>query len=155
MRNTWPPRRRNLPPPSAVFVALAVLAGAAAAQQPLDPCMQAYNEEIVAIEREAKAKQSTGSAAAKQRAAGAGQSRLEAAARRAKECQAGAKAEAAASPSKPASADECNARVNARIAELERRSASGALEQNLRRDEELRLRAELNECNRVARPVGK
>ncbi len=137
---------------------LAALAGAAAAQSPLDPCMKAYNDEVVAIEREAKAKQKVGSDKAKQRAASSAETRLEAAARRAKKCQEDAKAakeakDAVAVSRKPAPDSECKARVNARIAELEKRFAGGALDsaqQGLRREEEARLQAELNECGRRA-----
>jgi hypothetical protein len=132
---------------------LAALAGAAAAQT-LDPCMKAYNDEAVAIEREAKAKQNVGSKAAKQRAARAAATRLQAAARQAKRCQDEAKAKEAVAVAKPAAEGECKARVNARMVELERRFAGGALDpaqQNVRREEEVRLQAELNECNRRAR----
>jgi hypothetical protein len=136
---------------------LVSLIGTAAAQQPIDPCMQAYNDEVVAIEREAKAKQKTGSQAAKQRAARGGETRLEAAARNAKKCQEDAKAAKDARPagavavSNPPADGECKARVNARIAELQRRFDGAALDpaqQNLRREEEVKLQAELNECNR-------
>ena len=106
--------------------------------------MQAYNDEVTAIERDAKAKQKVGSDAAKQRAARGAETRMAAAAQQAKKCQEEAKA-------KPVSADECRARVNARIVELERRFSGAALDpaqQNLRREEEIKLQAELNHCNR-------
>ena len=120
------------------FLPVAVLA------QSMDPCMTAYNDEVTSIERDAKAKQKAGSDAAKQRAARSAETRMEAAARQAKKCQEGAKA-------KPVSTDECKARINARIAELERRFSGAALDpaqQNLRREEEIKLQAELNHCNR-------
>jgi hypothetical protein len=133
---------------------LVFLSGAAAAQQPIDPCMKAYNDQVVAIEREAKARQKSGSEAAKQRAARTGEARAEAAARAAKKCQEEAKAKAAAvGETKPPPADECKMRINARMVELERRFSGAALDpaqQTVRRDEEIRLQAELNECHRQA-----
>ena len=70
---------------------LAALAGTLAAQ-PRDPCMETYNAELVRIEREAKARQQTGSDAEKRRRASAAEAQMEAAARRAQQCQAEAKA---------------------------------------------------------------
>ena len=136
---------------------LAAWCGSVAAQ-PLDPCMQAYNAEVVAIEREAKAKQGVGSDAAKRRGASSAETRLEAAAKRAKACQEEAKSKPGPIAQKPPPADECKARVNARIAELERRFTGNPLDpaqQTLRREEEIKLQAELNECHRAAPPVGK
>jgi hypothetical protein len=128
---------------------LAVLAGGAAAQ-PRDACMENYNAEIVAVERDAKARQKTGSAAAKQGAARGGETQLAAAARRAKKCQEDAKAEGGAKPA----ADDCKARTSGRAAEIERRFGGETLDsaqQSSRREEEVRLQADLNECNRRAR----
>jgi hypothetical protein len=128
---------------------LVVLAGGVAAQ-PRDACMETYNAEIVAVERDAKARQSTGSAAAKQRAAKGGEAQLAAAARRAKKCQEDAKAEGGAKPA----AEDCRARTSGRAAEIERRFGSETLDpaqQSARREEEVRLQADLNECNRRAR----
>jgi hypothetical protein len=129
-----------------VFVVLA--SGVAA--QPRDACMETYNAEIVVVERDAKARQSTGSAAAKQRAARGGEAQLAAAARRAKKCQEDAKAEGGAKPA----AEDCRARTSGRAAEIERRFGSETLDpaqQSARREEEVRLQADLNECNRRAR----
>jgi hypothetical protein len=141
-----------------VLVLFFSFAGAAAAQA-MDGCMKAYNEEVTAIEREAKEKQNVGSTAAKQRAARSAETRLEAAARQAKKCQEdakapadGAKAAAKAAAAKPAGAEDCKARTSARAADIERRFGSTTLDpaqQNLRREEEIRLQAELNECNRA------
>jgi len=134
-------------------------AGAAVAQ-PRDPCLETYNDEVVAIQREAKAKQNVGSDAAKQRAARDAETRLAAAARRAKQCQDEARApadpaKAAAKAAAPAaSTDNCKARTSGRAAEIERRFGSGTLDpaqQAARREEEVKLQAELNECNRRAR----
>ena len=135
---------------------LALLCGAAAAQPAADPCMKAYNDQVVAIEREAKARQKSGSEAAKQRAARTGETRLEAAARQAKKCQEDAKAKDAAvgASKKPEPADECKVRMNARMLELERRFSGGALDpaqQTVRREEEIKLQAELNECQGVGK----
>ena len=134
---------------------LALLSGAAAAQPSVDPCMKSYNDQVVAIEREAKAKQKAGSEAAKQRAARAGEARAEAAARAAKKCQEDAKAKAAVvGETKPTPADECKTRYNSRMLELERRFSGAALDpaqQTVRRDEEIRLQAELNDCDRGRR----
>jgi len=120
--------------------------------------MQAYNDEVVAIEREAKAKQNVGSAAAKQRAARSGETRLEAAARQAKKCQEDAKAPGdaakAAGAATPVAAEDCKARVNARASDIERRFGSSTLDaaqQAARREAEVRLQADLNECNRRAK----
>ena len=116
--------------------------------------MKAYNDQVVAIEREAKAKQKSGSEAAKQRAARAGEARAKDAAGQAKKCQEDAKVKAAvAGASKPPAQEDCKMRINARMLELERRFSGGALDpaqQNLRREEEIRLQAELNECQRRA-----
>jgi len=128
---------------------LVVLAGGVAAQ-PRDPCMETYNAEIVAVERDAKARQNAGSDAAKRGAARGGETQLAAAARRAKKCQEDAKAEAGAKPA----ADDCRARTSGRAAEIERRFGSETLDpaqQSARREEEVRLQADLNECNRRAR----
>jgi hypothetical protein len=142
-----------------VFLALAMLAGAAVAQ-PRDPCLETYNDEVVAIEREAKAKQSVGSDAAKQRAARGAETRLAAAARRAKQCQDEAKAPAdptkapAKAAATAASTEECKARTSARAADIERRFGSATLDpaqQSARREEETRLQLELKECNRLGR----
>src|SRR5215210_889863 len=125
------------------LLVLVGLAGGASAQTP-DACMQAYNDEVTSIERDARAKQNVGSAAAKQRAA------TDAAAQRAKKCQEDAKAAGGAKPA----ADDCKARTSGRAAEIERRFGSGTLDpaqQALRREEEIRLQAELNECNRRTR----
>ena len=54
---------------------------------------------------------------------------------------------------KPA-ADDCKARTSGRAADIERRFGSGTLDpaqQSLRREEEIRLQADLNECNRRTR----
>ena len=113
--------------------------------------MEAYNAEVTAIERDAKSKQNVGSDAAKQRAARGAEALTEAAAKRAKKCQEDAKAQASAPGAKPAAADDCKARTSARAADIERRFGSGTLDpaqQALRREEEIRLQAELNECNR-------
>jgi hypothetical protein len=132
-------------------IALLVLvgvAGGAAAQTP-DACMQAYNAEVTAIERDAKAKQNVGGDAAKQRAARGAQPLIEAAEKRAKKCQEDAKAAGV----KPA-ADDCKARISGRAAEIERRFGSSTLDpaqQAARREEETRLQAQLNECNQRAR----
>ena len=143
----------------ALVLALAALAGGAAAQL-REPCMETYNAEVVAIERDAKAKQTVGTDAAKQRAARDAQAQLAAAARRAKACQDAAKAKAPADPAKaapkaaPTAADECKQKTSDRAAEIERRFGSETLDpaqQTLRREEELRLQAELNECRRRAR----
>jgi hypothetical protein len=127
---------------------LAACAGAATAQT-RDPCMEAYNDEVTSIERDAKAKQNVGGDAAKQRAARGAEALIDAAAKRAKKCQEDAKA----AGGKPA-ADDCKARTIARAADIERRFGSSTLDpaqQNLRREEEIRLQAELNECNRRSR----
>jgi len=127
---------------------LVVLAGAAHAQ-PRDPCMEAYNAEIVAIERGAKAGQNVGSDAAKQRAARGGETQVAAAAKRAKKCQEDAKAAGSAAP-----VDDCKARTSARAADIERRFGSDSLDpaqQSARHEEEIRLQAELNECRRRGR----
>lgn len=132
-----------------MLAVLAVLAGAASAQ-PRDACMETYNAEIVAVERDAKAKQKTGSDAAKQRAARVAETQLAAAARRAKKCQEDAKAEGGLKPA----ADDCRAQASGRAAEIERRFGSTTLDsaqQAARREEEVRLQADLNECNRRAR----
>jgi hypothetical protein len=127
------------------------LSGGVAAQA-IDPCMKAYNDQVVAIERDAKARQKRGSEKAKQRAARSAEARQEAAARQAKKCQEDAKAKAAAvGASKPPAEDDCKVRINARMVELERRFSGAALDpaqQTLRREEEMRLQAELNECHR-------
>jgi hypothetical protein len=133
-------------------IALLVVAGLAggAGAQTRDPCMEAYNAEIVSIERGAKAGQNAGSNAAKQRAAVGGEAQLAAAARRAKKCQEDAKAEGGAKPA----ADDCRARTSGRAAEIERRFGSETLDpaqQSARREEEVRLQADLNECNRRTR----
>jgi hypothetical protein len=112
--------------------------------------MESYNAEIVAVERDAKARQHSGSAAAKQGAARGGETQLAAAARRAKKCQEDAKAEAGAKPA----ADDCRARTSGRAAEIERRFGGETLDpaqQSARREEEVRLQADLNECSRRAR----
>jgi len=130
------------------LLVLAGLAGGAHAQAP-DACMQAYNAEVTAIERDAKAKQNVGSNAAKQRAARGAEALVDAAAQRAKKCQEDAKASGGKPP-----ADDCKARTSARAADIERRFGSTTLDpaqQSLRREEEIRLQAELNECNRRAR----
>ena len=129
--------------------------GAAVAQPAADPCMKSYNDQVVAIEREAKARQKAGSRSAKQRAARSAEARLEEAARQTKKCQEDAKAKDAAvgASKKPEAADECKVRMNARMLELERRFSGAALDpaqQTVRREEEIRLQAELNECNRRA-----
>ena len=134
----------------AIFLLLAALTGSAAAQQPLDPCMKAYNDEVVAIEHEAKTKQNVGSEAAKQRAAAAGQARLEAAARRAKKCQEEAKA-APAVIATPMSEAECNAQASQRLAGIERRHTGGPEAQAGRGGEEVQVSAERAECIRRAR----
>lgn len=128
---------------------LAALAGTLAAQ-PRDPCMETYNTELVRIEREAKARQQTGSDAEKQRRARAAESQNKAAARRAQECQAEAKAApAAAKP--PATEAECNARASERLSDIERRHAGGGpAAQAGRGEEELKVRGELMECTRRA-----
>lgn len=134
-----------------MLAVLAVLAGGVAAQ-PRDPCMETYNAEIVAVERDAKAKQNTGSTSAKQRAARDAETQLAAAARRAKKCQEDAKAEGGAKPV----VDDCRAQASGRAAEIERRFGSTTLDsaqQSARREEEVRLQADLNECNRRARGV--
>lgn len=128
---------------------LVALTGTAAAQ-PRDPCMETYNDEIVAIEREAKAKQNTGSEASKQRAAAAGQARLEAAARRTKKCQEEAKA-APAVIATPASEAECNAQASQRLAGIERRHTGGPEAKAGRGGEEVQVSAERAECIRRAR----
>jgi len=131
-----------------------LLSGAAAAQPAADPCMKAYNDQVVGIEREAKARQKKGSESAKQRAARTGEARAEEAAQAAKKCQEEAKAKAAVEgASKPPAGDDCKMRINARMLELERRFSGAALDpaqQTLRREEEIRLQAELNECQRRA-----
>jgi hypothetical protein len=130
------------------LLVLAGLAGGANAQAP-DACMQAYNAEITAIERDAKAKQNVGSNAAKQRAARGAEALNDAAAQRAKKCQEDAKASGGKPP-----ADDCKARTSGRAADIERRFGSGTLDpaqQAARREEEIKLQAELNECNRRAR----
>jgi hypothetical protein len=125
--------------------------------QPLDACMQAYNDEVVAIEREAKAKQNVGGNAAKQRAARGGETQLAAAARRAKKCQEDAKAPgdaAKAAGATQAAADDCKARTGALAGDIERRFGSETLDpaqQASRREAEIRLQAALNECNRRAK----
>jgi len=127
---------------------LAAFAGAAAAQT-RDACMETYNAEVVAIERDAKAKQNVGSDAAKQRAARGAESLQKAAAQRAKKCQ----DDARAGGTTPV-ADDCKAKTSGRAAEIERRFGSGTLDpaqQAARREEEIRLQAELNECNRRSR----
>ena len=138
------------------LVLLALLAGNAAAQL-RDPCMEAYNAETTAIEREAKAKQNAGSAAAKQRAARSGETRLETAARQAKKCQEDAKAPADAAKAAgatQAAADDCKARTSALAGDIERRFGGDTLDpaqQAARREAEIRLQAALNECNRRAK----
>ena len=129
---------------------LAALAGALAAQ-PRDPCMEAYNAEVVRIEREAKARQQAGSDAEKQRRARAAESQTKAATKRAQQCQAEAKAApAAAKP--PATEAECNAQASERLAEIERRHAGGgSAAQAGRGEEELKVRADLMECTRRPR----
>jgi len=130
------------------LLVLVGLAGGAAAQTP-DACMQAYNAEVTAIERDAKAKQNVGSDAAKQRAARGAEALTDAATQRAKKCQEDAKAAGGKPP-----ADDCKARTSGRAAEIERRFGSGTLDaaqQAARREEEIRLQADLNECNRRAR----
>jgi hypothetical protein len=145
--------------PVRLLPVLALFAGAAFAQ-PRDPCLESYNAEVVAIEREAKAKQSVGSEAAKQRAARSAETRIAAAARRAKKCQEEAKAPAgptkaaakAATPAAPA--DDCKARTSDRAADIERRFGGETLDpaqQAARREEEIRLQAELNDCRRRGR----
>jgi hypothetical protein len=141
----------------AMVVALAAFSGGAAAQL-REPCMETYNAEVVAIERDAKARQNVGTDAAKQRAARGAQAQLEAAARRAKACQEEAKAPAdpakAAAKAKATAADDCKDKTSAHAAEIERRFGSETLDQaqqNLRREEEIRLQAELNECRRRPR----
>lgn len=147
-----------------VGLVLAVLAGAASAQAPIDPCMKAYNDEVVAIEREAKARQETGSKAAKERAARGAETRIEVAARQAKKCQEEAKAVPAA-VKLPATEAECNARASERMAGIEKRQgaappgagpspSTGSAGQVARAEEELRVRAELAECIRNARKEG-
>jgi hypothetical protein len=138
------------------LVLLALHAGNAAAQ-PLDACMKAYNDEVVAIERDAKAKQNVGSAAAKQRAARGAETQLAAAARLAKKCQEDAKAPGDATKAAAAaapSAEDCKARTSALAADIERRFGSETLDsaqQAARREAEIRLQAALNECNRRAK----
>ena len=141
----------------ALVVALAAFAGGAAAQL-REPCMETYNAEIVAIERDAKARQNVGTDAAKQRAASDARARLEAAARRAKQCQDAARAPAdpakGAAKAAATAADDCKDKTSAHAAEIERRFGSETLDQgqqNLRREEESRLQAELNECRRRRR----
>ncbi|HVJ12395.1 MAG TPA: hypothetical protein VNC62_12565, partial [Burkholderiales bacterium] len=92
--------------------------------------------------------------AAKQRAARGAQAQLEAAARRAKACQDEAKAPADPAKAAATAADDCKDKTSARAAEIERRFGSETLDQaqqNLRREEEIRLQAELNECRRRPR----
>jgi hypothetical protein len=135
-----------------VLVLFFSFAGAAAAQA-MDPCMKTYNDEVTAIEREAKAKQNVGSASAKQRAARSAETRTEAAARQAKKCQEDAKANpAVAGAAKPvAAADDCKARTSALAADIERRFGGETLDaaqQSARREAEIRLQAELNQCRK-------
>ena len=116
--------------------------------------MEAYNAELTRIEKDAKARQARGSDAAKQRAASAAAGRERAATRRAKDCQAEAK-KSGSSP-KPIAETEasCRDRANARAADIERRYAGRTLdgaEQNLRREEEIRLQAEQADCKRRGR----
>ena len=116
--------------------------------------MEAYNAELTRIEKDAKARQAGGSDAAKQRAARATAQRERAAARRAKDCQAEAKK--SDSPPKPIAETEagCRDRANARAADIEKRYAGRTLdgaEQNLRREEEIRLQADLADCKRRGR----
>ena len=113
--------------------------------------MEAYNAELTRIEKDEKAQQARGSDAAKRRAAGASAERERAAARRAKDCQAEAKK--SGSLPKPIAETEasCRDRANARAADIEKRYAGRTLdgaEQNLRREEEVRLQAELAGCTR-------
>jgi hypothetical protein len=142
-----------------VFLAL-VMPAVAAVAQPRDPCLETYNDEVVAIQREAKAKQNVGNDAAKQRAARGAETQLAAAAKRAKQCQDEAKAPAdpTKAPAKAAatapSTDDCKARTSDRAADIERRFGSTTLDpaqQAARREEETRLQVELNECNRRRR----
>ena len=111
----------------AMVVALAAFAGGAAAQM-REPCMETYNAEVVAIERDAKARQNVGTDAAKQRAASDAQARLKAAAKRAKECQDAARAPAdpakAAAKATATAADDCKDKTSAHAAEIERRFGS-------------------------------
>ena len=112
--------------------------------------MQAYNAEVTAIERDAKAKQNVGSDAAKQRAARGAQALIEAAEQRAKKCQEDAKpagqsrrrttARRGPAPAPPTSS-----------ARFGRSATLDPAQQSLRREEEIRLQAELNECNRRTR----
>ena len=112
--------------------------------------MEAYNAELVRIERESKARQKTGSDAEKQRRARAGESQMKAAAERAKQCQAEAKADPAVKP--PATEAECNARASERLSDIERRhTGGGPAAQAGRGEEELKVRAELMECMRRPR----
>jgi hypothetical protein len=131
-----------------------------AATPPRDPCLETYNTEVVGIQREAKAKQAVGSDAAKQRAARGAETQLAAAARRAKQCQDEAKApadptKAAAKAAQPAApTDDCKARTSDRAADIERRFGGETLDpaqQAARREDEIRLRAELNDCRRRGR----
>src|SRR5260221_4519924 len=136
-----------------VLAVLATLAEAAAAQVG-EPCMEAYNAELTRIEKDAKARQAVGSDAAKQRAARAAAGQERAAARRAQSCQAEAKKSGAAPKPLAETEGSCRDRANARAADLERRYAGRTLdgaEQNLRREEEIRLQAELVGCTRRGR----
>jgi hypothetical protein len=135
------------------IVLLFILPAGAVHAQALDSCMQAYNADVVAIEREAKAKQDVGSNAAKQRAARSAETRMEAAARQAKKCQEEAKAKpTVASAAKPAAvAEDCKAKTSALAADIERRFGSETLDpaqQSARREAEIRLQAELNQCRK-------
>lgn len=142
---------------SLALAVLAALAGTAAAPlvaQVRDPCLEVYNAELTRIEKDAKARQAVGSDAAKRRAASAAAEQEQAAARRAKSCQAELKK--SDPPPKPLAQTEesCRERASARAADIQRRYAGRSLdgaELNQRREEEIRMQAELASCGRRER----
>ena len=103
--------------------------------------METYNAEVVAIERDAKAKQNVGSDAAKQRAARGAEALLEAAAQRAKKCQEDAKARQARSRP-PTIARRGPAPAPPKSSARFGSERSTRRSRALRREEEIRLQAE-------------
>ena len=130
------------------FLLPALCSGAALAQ-PADPCMDAYNAEVIRIERDLRRQPNDGSAAAQQRIARMIASQVKLAAGRAKQCQGERNAIRPVAGARGNIESDCNAAAAPRVADLNRRYAGRALaeaEQRRYREEQERLQAAIRTC---------
>lgn len=128
---------------------LLLLCSGAALAQPGDPCLDAYNAEVIRIERDLRRQSSDGSAAAKQRIARMIDAQVKLAASRARQCQGERDTIRPVAGVRGSIESDCNAAAAPRVADLNRRYAGRRLEEAEQRrydEEQSRLKAGIREC---------